>query len=86
MKKTTIHITYEEDKLAALNMYLAQKNLSLDAELQSTLTALYLRHVPASVREFVAMRSDGAIEPAASKPRKLRPDILTPTEAAADAP
>lgn len=26
MKKTTIHISYEEEKLAALNMYLTQKN------------------------------------------------------------
>ena len=84
MKKTTIHIPYEEDKLAALHMYLAQKNLSLDTELQSTLTALYLRHVPASVREFVAMRSDGVVELVTPKPRKPRPDILTPTEVTAD--
>lgn len=70
MKKTTIHITYDEEKLAALNMYLAQKDLNLEAGLQAYLNTLYLRHVPANVREFVAMRSDESPEPFVPKQRK----------------
>ena len=69
MKKTTIHISYDEDKLSALTMYFTQKNMSVEAELQATLNALYLRHVPASVREFVAMRGDGSPEPVVPKRR-----------------
>ena len=70
MKKTTIHISYEEEKIAALNMYLTQKNLNVESELQAFLTKLYLRHVPENVREFVAMRSDESPEPFAPKPRR----------------
>lgn len=72
MKKTTIHISYEEEKLSALNMYLAQKNLNAEAELQSFLDTLYMRHVPANVRNFVAMRSDGSPEPVVPKQRRQK--------------
>ena len=83
MKKTTIHISYEEEKLAALNMYLTQKNMSVEAELQSHLNTLYLRNVPASVREFVAMRGDGIPDPFAPK-RKPKAAELQPAEVSAD--
>lgn len=83
MKKTTIHISYDEDKLSALVMYLAQKNMSVEAELQASLNALYQRHVPSSVREFVAMRGDGNPEPIASK-RKPKESHPHPAEVTTD--
>lgn len=83
MKKTTIHISYEEEKLAALNMYLTQKNLNIESELQSYLNTLYLRNVPASVREFVAMRGDGSPDPFVPK-RKPRAAEPQPVEVSAD--
>lgn len=70
MKTTQIHITYEEEKLDALKMYLAQKNLNLDAELQSMLDTLYHRHVPSMVRDFITMRGDGNPEPVVPKPKR----------------
>ena len=78
MKKTTIHISYEEEKLAALNMYLAQKNMSVEAELQAALNALYQRHVPASVREYVAMRGDGSPEPVVPRRKPKAADVAAP--------
>lgn len=83
MKKTTIHISYEEEKLAALNMYLAQKNLSVEGELLATLHTLYSRYVPASVREFVAMRNDESPEPFVPK-RKPKAAVSQPVDVPAD--
>ena len=57
MKKTTINISYDEEKLSALKMYLGQKGSSLDDELVKMLDTLYGKTVPASVREF---KSKGA--------------------------
>lgn len=83
MKKTTIHISYEEEKLAALNMYLTQKNLNIESELQSYLNTLYLRNVPTSVREFVAMRGDGSPDPFVPK-RKPKVVEVQPVEVPTD--
>ena len=84
MKQTTIHIPYDEEKLAALNIYLAQKNLSVESELQNALAALYNRHVPTLVREFVAMRNDESPEPFVPKPRRSRSNHPAPPEVPSD--
>lgn len=61
MKKTTINISYDEEKLSALKMYLGQKGSSLDDELVKMLDTLYGKTVPASVREFISMKSESYI-------------------------
>lgn len=67
MKKT---IDVSEEKLTALEMYLAQKNTTLDAELTKFTEQLYLKTVPQNVRDFIEMTS-------ARKPvRKPRPHRL----------
>lgn len=58
MKKTTINISYDEEKLSVLKMYLGQKGSSLDDELVKMLDTLYGKTVPASVREFISMKSE----------------------------
>ena len=58
MKRSTIQISFEEEKLAALSLYLKQKNLTVEGELQDALADLYARLVPISVREFVAMNGN----------------------------
>ena len=58
MRKTTINISYDEEKLNALKMYLRQKNSSLDDELVKTLDTLYGKTVPAGVRDFISMKSE----------------------------
>ena len=69
MKKTTITISFDEEKFSALKMYLAQKNMQAESELEKALESLYVKTVPAVVREFIDMKS-GA-EPA-SAPKPLR--------------
>ncbi len=58
MRKTTINISYDEEKLNALKMYLRQKNSSLDDELVKMLDTLYGKTVPAGVRDFISMKSE----------------------------
>lgn len=57
MKKATINLSYDEEKLNALKLYLKQKDINLDAELTKSLDTLFNKTVPASVREFIGMRS-----------------------------
>lgn len=66
MKKATINIPYDEEKLSALRLYLAQKNQSLENELISAADTLYAKSVPANVREFIKLRS-GCVNPSEKK-------------------
>lgn len=59
MKKTTINISYDEEKLSALKIYLEQKGSQVEDELEKELDALYSKNVPANVREFIEMRAGG---------------------------
>lgn len=69
MKKTTFNISFDEDKAAALTLYLSQKGTTAEAELERALDVLYGKTVPTGVREFIDMRS-GTASPAVPKPRK----------------
>lgn len=70
MKKVTITISYDEEKLAALKLYLDQKSMQVEDELTSALDALYSKNVPSGVRDFINMRS--GIEASAPKVKKPR--------------
>lgn len=72
MKKTTITISFDEEKLSALKMYLAQKNMQAEQELEKALETMYTKTVPTGVREFIEMKSGIAPKPA-EKPRKPKP-------------
>ena len=81
MKKTTITITFDEEKLSALKIYLEQKNQTAEEELEAALAALYNKEaalaalynktVPAGVREYLDLRS--GTTPPAVKPKRAKP-------------
>ena len=73
MKKTTITISFDEEKFSALKMYLAQKNMQAESELEKALETLYVKTVPAGVREFIDMKSGTATVPAPKPPRRPKP-------------
>jgi hypothetical protein len=56
MKKATITITYDEEKLAALRLFLTQKDLDLDRELDDYLGKLFARYVPQNVRDYLELK------------------------------
>lgn len=81
MKKISVSISFDEEKLSALKMYLAQKDLNVESELERSLDALYVKNVPTGVREFIEMKS-GAVT-TALKPKKPKPSSLSAVGAAA---
>ena len=65
--KDKIRISMSDEKLSALEMYLAQRNTTLTAEIDKYTEQLYSKNVPQNVREYIEMTSD-------SKPiRKSKP-------------
>ena len=72
--KNTLTITLESDKIAALKMYLGQRNSSLDEEISKYAEQLYGKIVPQNVRDFIEMT---AKQQSAVKPKSAR---VKPTE------
>ena len=64
-----ISVQVDDEKLSALEMYLAQKDTTLDAELTKYTEQLYLKTVPQNVRDFIEMT--GSRKPA-RKPRTVQ--------------
>ena len=58
MKKDTVTFTYDSEKLAALKMYMAQKNIRLEDELEKTTDSLFNKTVPSNVRDYIAMKNN----------------------------
>ena len=69
MKKATITISYDEEKLAALKMYLGQKGQSVENELERCAETLYNKTVPVGVRDFIGMKNGNA----SIKQKKTKP-------------
>lgn len=74
MRKTTIPVSFDEEKLSALKMYLEQKNMKVEDELEKALDVLYSKNVPSGVREFINMKA-GCDTVAAPKQRKQKPSL-----------
>lgn len=53
MKKATLTITFEKEKLDALTYYMEKKNVKLQAELSDTIQKLYEKYVPQPTREYI---------------------------------
>ena len=57
MKKASISIFYDDEKLSAVRMYIKQKDLDIKSELEKTIDSMYARYVPSNVREFIDMKA-----------------------------
>ena len=57
-----IKIKFDEERLTALQLYGSQKNVSVEGTLMQTMESLYVRNVPQSVRDFIAMKQRAAAE------------------------
>ncbi len=70
MKKTTIPISFDEEKTAALKLYLEQKGMKMEDELAKSVETLYMKTVPAGVRDFIELRSgNGSPQTSKSVPK-----------------
>lgn len=70
MKKSSISIMYDDEKLSAIKLYMSQRDLDFKEELEKSVDALYAKYVPANVREFIDMKGSQVKTP---KPKKPKP-------------
>ena len=57
MKRASINIFYDDEKLSAVKMYMKQKDLDIKSELEKTIDSMYAKYVPSNVREFIDMKA-----------------------------
>lgn len=70
MKKTSVSIMYDDEKLNAIRLYMSQRDLDFKEELEKSVDSLYAKYVPANVREFIDMKG---LQTKSSKPKKTKP-------------
>lgn len=75
MKKTTVSVSFDDEKFSALKMYLEQRGQTVEGELEKALETLYAKTVPAGVREFLDLRSGTTAKPSEKK-RKPVPSAV----------
>lgn len=70
MKKSTIIVPFDDEKLNALQRYAGKEGANITAELDDAVQKIYEKYVPKAVREYFEMR-DGEYQAAAkTKPGK----------------
>ena len=77
MKKVTVTISFDEEKLSALRLYLKPKDQQVETELEKALDTLYTKTVPQGVREYIDMCA--STPRSVPKPRRQRAAEPVPT-------
>lgn len=57
MKQVNIQFAYDDERLEALRIYLAESDSTIEDELTAALDAVYKKTVPSQVRSFLDKRS-----------------------------
>lgn len=76
MKKASVTVQYDEEKLNTLKLFLEKKNVNISDEIVKYIDSLYTKNVPAAVRDFFEMKSGAEKTSSNSKPK---PKIKEPT-------
>lgn len=79
MKKTSVSIMYDDEKLNAVKLYMSQRDLDFKEELEKLVDSLYAKYVPANVREFIDMKGlqTKPPKPKKSKPQEENTEVVT---------
>ena len=74
MRKAEITVRFEQERLRALEFYIAKKDSTLEAEIDDFMAKLYEKYVPAQTREYIeSMESREERPPRQQRPRPTRP-------------
>ena len=80
MKKATVTVTFDDEKLGALEFSLRKEHSSVQARMDDALKQLYEQTVPEAVREYLdskaapaAVKPKRPVKPAAPKPQSSEP-------------
>lgn len=71
MKKESISVQMESEKLRATKKYMEKKEISLEQELCDALQKLYEKYVPVAVREYI----DETTEDSKSQTKAQKPKV-----------
>lgn len=79
MKKSSITVSFDTEKLGAVQQYMSKKNAELEPELEAFLLKLYDKYVPPMVREYIETREvqEAPAPPKPSRPRPAPRDEVT---------
>ena len=86
MKKATISIQIEQEKLRALRFYAGKKESSLEGELEEFIEKLYEKYVPAQTREYIESLGSEEVRPRPRPDRAVRERTETCPASAALSP
>ena len=79
MRKATVTISFDQEKLKAVQFYAGKNDTSLEAELDAFMEKLYKRYVPSQTREYIESMAEPEEQPrprSARSPRSAMPDTL----------
>lgn len=77
MKKVSVTVQYDEEKLNTVKIFLEKKGLTLSDEIVKFIDGLYNKNVPAQVREFLELKRSSQKEftPKQNAKPKARSDV-----------
>ena len=70
MRKITVGVQVDAEKLRAIQFYTGRKDTSMEAELEDCVNKIYEKYVPAQTREYIESISTPA---RSSKPSRSAP-------------
>ena len=79
MKKATVTVSFEQEKLKAVQFYAGKNGTSLELELDMFMEKLYKKYVPSQTREYIESMAEPEKQPRprpARSPRSAAPDIF----------
>ncbi|MFQ6956326.1 Uncharacterised protein [uncultured Anaerotruncus sp.] len=79
MKKATVTVSFEQEKLKAVQFYAGKNGTSLELELDTFMEKLYKKYVPSQTREYIESMAEPEEQPRprpARSPRSAAPDIF----------
>ena len=68
MRKATVTVSYDEERLDALKKYLTKKDIDFDDEIIKSIDTLYAKNVPSAVKEYLDMKT----EPSKTKRQEVK--------------
>lgn len=77
MKKESVTIQMETEKLRAVKRYMQKKEADLEQELCDYLQRLYEKYVPANVREYIDESSDNEVLSTTSSKKQKEKNQIT---------
>ena len=79
MKKATVTVSFEQEKLKAVQFYAGKNGTSLELELDMFMEKLYKKYVPSQTREYIESMAEPEEQPRprpARSPRSATSDTL----------